>query len=178
MKSKDYDTLIQERVADVRALLFYFNVTTVRKFYIKRDGTFYMNSYDTDHKFYDAYRKKLVPKTTANRVRYGQIRKDWNEMHNIPKNLLYKVIGKYNHKWIPKKAIFDQIEDYKHYDAGQNRYKGDIRDSWCQKWIMKDIIYLRSCLCDSAYDNIDNIPEASVRVKSIIRDWEDNNGQE
>ena len=172
MKAKDYNTVLQERVADVKALLFYFNVTRVRRFYIKRDGTFYINSYDTDNKFYSAYRERRIPKTTANRVKYGQIRKDWNTIHNIPKELLYKVIGQFRKKWIPKDAIFNLISDYKHYEAGQKRYKGEIRDSWCQKWIMKDILFLRSCLCNPAFDDSENIPNASIRVKRIIREWE------
>lgn len=67
------------------------------------------------------------------------------------------------------------ISDYKHYDAGQKRYKGEIRDSWCQKWIMKDIQLLRSYLIDPKFDYIDNIPNASERVKKIIREWEVDN---
>lgn len=175
MKSKDYNTVLNERVDDVKALLFYFNVTRVRKFYIKRDGAFYINSYDTDNKFYSAYRERRMPKTTANRVRWGSIRKDWNLIHDIPKELLYKVIGQFKKQWIPKDEIFNMISDYKHYDAGQKRYKGEIRDSWCQKWIMKDIQLLRSYLIDPKFDYIDNIPNASERVKKIIREWEANN---
>lgn len=95
MKKKDYNTVLNERVNDVKALLFYSNVTRVRRFYIKRDGAFYINSYDTDNKFYNAYRKRLVPKTTANRVRWGRIRQDWNLIHDLPKELLYKVIGQF-----------------------------------------------------------------------------------
>ena len=177
MKKKDYDIVLNERVDDVKALLFYFNVTRVRKFYIKRDGSFYINSYDTDNKFYNAYRKRLIPKTTMNRVRWGRIRQDWNLIHDIPKELLYKVIGKYNHKWIPKDEIFKNISEseYKSYSAGQKRFRGEIKDSWCQKWIMTDIQLLRSYICDPKFDDIDNIPNASERVKRIIRGWEANN---
>ena len=178
MKAKDYNTVLNDRVNDVKALLFYFNVTRVRRFYIKRDGSFYINSYDTDNKFYNAYRKRLIPKTTANRVRWGKVRMEWNLIHDIPKELLYKVIGKYNHKWIPKDDIFKNIpeSEYKSYSAGQKRFKGEIKDSWCQKWIMTDIQYLRACLCNPSYDNIENLPNASIRVKRIIKDWEANNG--
>lgn len=178
MKKKDYNTVLNERVNDVKALLFYSNVTRVRKFYIKRDGAFYINSYDTDNKFYNAYRKRLVPKTTANRVRYGSIRQDWNLIHNIPKELLYKVIGQFKKQWIPKDEIFKHIpeSEYKSYSAGQKRYKGEIRDSWCQKWIMTDNRLLRSYISDPRFDNIDNIPNASERVKKIIREWEGDNG--
>lgn len=177
MKAKDYNTVLNERVNDVKALFFYFNVTRVRKFYIKRDGSFYINSYDTDNKFYNAYRNRLVPKTTANRVRWGRIRQDWNLIHDIPKELLYKVIGHFKKKWIPKDEIFKHIPDseYKSYNAGQKRFKGEIKDSWCQKWIMTDIQLLRSYICDPRFDNIENIPNASVRVKKIIKDWEANN---
>ena len=177
MKAKDYNTVLNDRVNDVKALLFYFNVTRVRRFYIKRDGSFYINSYDTDNKFYNAYRKRLIPKTTANRVRWGKVRMEWNLIHDIPKELLYKVIGKYNHKWIPKDEIFKNISEseYKSYSAGQKRFKGEIKDSWCQKWIMTDIQLLRTYLCDHKFDYIDNIPNASERVKRIIRDWEANN---
>lgn len=175
MKAKDYNTVLNERVADVKALLFYFNVTRVRQFYNKRDGVFYINSYDTDNRFYNAYRERRVPKTTANRVRYGKIRQDWNNIHDIPKELLYKVIGQFKKQWISKDEIFNHITDYTHYSSGQKRFKGEIRDSWCQKWIMQDIQYLRSCLVNPIYDDIDNIPNASDRVKRIVRDWEDGN---
>lgn len=177
MKKKDYNTVLNERVNDVKALLFYSNVTRVRRFYIKRDGAFYINSYDTDNKFYNAYRKRLVPKTTANKVRWGKIRMDWNLIHDIPFEVLYKVIGKYNHKWIPKDEIFKHIpeSEYKSYSAGQKRFKGEIRDSWCQKWIMTDIQLLRSYLTDPKFDNIENIPNISARVKRIIIEWEANN---
>lgn len=175
MKAKDYNTVLNERVADVKALLFYFNVTRVRRFYIKRDGAFYINSYDTDNRFYNAYRERRIPKTTANKVRWGKIRQDWNEIHDIPWQLLYKVIGLFRNKCIPKEDVFNGISDYTHYEAGQKRFKGELRDSWCQKWIMKDIRYLRSCLCNPIYDDIENLPNASNRVKRIIRDWEANN---
>lgn len=178
MKAKDYDTVLNERVNDVKALLFYSNVTRVRKFYIKRDGSFYINSYDTDNKFYNAYRKRLIPKTTANRVRWGRVRMDWNLIHDIPFEVLYKVIGKYNHKWISKDEIFKNISEseYKSFSAGQKRYKGEIKDSWCQKWIMTDIQLLRTYLCDPKFDDINNIPNASERIKKIIREWEGDNG--
>lgn len=177
MKAKDYNTVLNERVEDVKSLLFYFNVTRVRHFYVKRDGAFYINSYDTDNRFYNAYRKRKIPKTTANRVRWGRVRMDFNWMHDIPKELLYKVIGKYNHKWILKSEIFKHIpaRDFQPYGAGQKRFKGEIQDSWCQKWIMTNIQYLRSCLVNPIYDDIDNIPNASDRVKRIIGDWEDGN---
>lgn len=178
MKAKDYNTVLKERVEDVKSLLFYFNVTRVRHFYTKRDGAFYINSYDTDNRFYNAYRKRMIPKTTANRVRWGKIRQDWNDIHDIPRELLYKVIGKYNHKWIPKSEIFKHIPatDFKPYSAGQKRFKGELTDSWCQKWIMQDIQYLRSCLVNPIYDDIENLPNASKRVIGIIQKWEAGNG--
>lgn len=178
MKKKDYNTVLNERVNDVKALLFYSNVTRVRRFYIKRDGAFYINSYDTDNKFYNAYKNRLIPKTTANRIRWGNNRHDWNLMHDIPKELLYKVIGQFKKQWIPKDEIFKHIpeSEYKSYRAGQKRFKGEIRDSWCHKWIMTDISRLRSYLIDPKFDNIENIPNASERVKKIIREWEVDNG--
>jgi len=177
---KDYDTVLKERIADVKTLLLYFNVTRVRQYYIKRDGTsdFVLASWESDFRFYESCKNKRITRSTANRVMAGKLRKAFNEIHDIPYSLLYKVLGWYGSE---RRIVLDDIPEafvgYKKYEAGKKVYKGEIKDSFCRKWIMEDKMLLRSLLCDPSYDRVETIPNASKRVIGIIQKWEVKNGR-
>ena len=177
---KDYDTVLKERIADVKTLLLYFNVTRVRQYYTKRDGTseFVLTSWDSDFRFYEACKNKRITRSAANRVASGRLRKAFNEIHDIPFDLLNKVMGWYgSKKRITIADIPEAFDGYKKFDAGKKVYKGEVEDWFCRKWIMEDKMLLRSLLCDPSYDRVDTIPNASKRVIGIIQKWEAENGR-
>lgn len=177
---KDYETVLKERIEDVKTLLLYFNVTRVRQYYTWRDGTseFILASYDSDGRFWSAWKNKKIKPTPINRVNAGKLRKVWNKIHDIPWKLLHTAIGKFRHSDIRVGEVMKYFEnDYKKFEAGKKVYKGDVKDSWCGKWIMIDKPHMMELLADPRYDNVETIPGASQRIIGIIKKWEVENGK-
>lgn len=175
---KDYKTILAERTKDVETLLLYFNITRVRQYYTKRDGTsqFVVASWQNDIRARQAWKNRKIPSTAKNRVVFGKLRHDFNEVHGIPFGLMDKVLGWYDRKRISLDDMPFVKNEYAFYEHGQKRYKGKLVDWWERKWIMKDKVRLSILLSDPRYDHVETIPGASPRVIKIIQKWEAANG--
>ena len=172
---KSKEQVLKERAEDLRTLFNYFTVTRVLHCpeYQPIPGIFSWDRFQSARRFYKDWKAKKIRKTIENRKLYGRVLAMWNETLGIPTSLIAEVIGVYKHVRIPFDEVISMVNGYIHIRGGKRVYKGQVKGSFLGKYIPANGVEWKTMLEDERYLDLDTIPNASDRVKKIIRKWEE-----
>ena len=171
---KNKEQVLKERAEDLRTLFNYFAVTRVLRCpEYHACGNFYWETFQAKRRFYKAWKANRIRKTIENRKFYGKVLAAWNETLGIPTSLIADVIGKFRHERIQFDEVISMVDGYIHIRGGKRVYKGQVKGSFLGKYIPNNSVEWRMMLEDERYNDLDTIPNASDRVKKIIRKWEE-----
>ena len=173
---KSREEVLKERADDMRTLFEYFAVTRVLHCpeYQAIPGHFSWGKFQCARQFYHDWKAKRIRKSIVNRKLYGRLLAAWNETLGIPTTLIADVIGKFRHERIPFDEVISRVDGYKHLRGGKRVYKGQVKGTFLGKYIPSSGEDWKLLLEDDRYLDLETIPNATERVKKIIRKWEDN----
>lgn len=170
---KSREQVLKERAADLRTLFIYFSVTRLQQCQTYwTTGFFSWDRFQFAREFYKDWKAGKIRKTIENRKLYGKLLAAWNETLGIPTELISDVIGKFRHQRIPFDEVKSMVTGYNHIRGGKRVYKGQVKGSFLGKYIPSSGIEWKGMIEDERYASLDTIPDASERVKKIIRKWE------
>lgn len=173
---KDYGTVVAERVRDLKTLIEYFSVTRVMHCPEYENpclpGCFSWDIFHARRLFYIQYIKHQIRRDRPNQVMFKRVRDIWNGTLGIPADLLDLVIGLYRGKRIPRNEIFCQVLEWKHVKGANKMWRG-IPNSFDGFFVATNEQYWQSLLQNKEYATYETIPNASKRMKKILKKWEE-----
>lgn len=170
---KSKEQVLNERAEDLRTLFIYFSVTRLVQCQTYwTTGFFDWERFQYARRFYKDWKAGKIRKSIENRKLYGKLLAAWNETLGIPTELISDVIGKFHHNRIPFDEVRSRVEGYNNLRGGKRVYKGQVKGTFLGKYIPTSGVEWKKLLDDERYHDLETIPNASERVKKIIREWE------
>lgn len=174
---REYNEVVAERVNDLRVLFAYFAVTRVKRCREYEDvcvpGVFSWDRFKAARNFYIDWKRDRISKTFENRGMFRKLQDAWNDCVGIPSGLLDAVIGHYRHERINRTYILSLIVDYKHVKGGNPMYKGKKKKPFDGFFVPTNEENWKNMFLNPNYSDYKTIPNASERIKGIIKAWEE-----